>query len=103
MRAAHAEVAAKQDNEAFLVEFGSKLAASSREGDIFGWEKQGRTLGAAFTEVGRREKPGADARSVAADFIRRRAIAILKKLPGGDSRKLILSFQFFAGTTDFPS
>jgi hypothetical protein len=91
MRAAPAEVAAKQDNEALLAEFASEMAASSREADIFGWERQGRTLGAVFTEVG----PGA------ADFIRRRAIAIQKKLPGGDSRKLILSFQFFTGTTDF--
>lgn len=102
MRAASAEVAAKQDNDGFLAEFACALAASSREADIFGWERQGRTLGAAFTELGR-EEPGVDEKRVAADFIRHRAIAILKKLPGGDSRKLVLSFQFFAGTTDFSS
>lgn len=94
--AAFSQISTRAEEEDFLARFALEMAASSRETDIFGWDRHGRVLGAIFTELGRGERMNAEEKRAAFSTIHHKAARILDKLLGSEAQhKLTISLYFF--------
>ena len=93
--AAFSERATPAEKEDFLARFALELSASSRETDIFGWNREGQELGAIFTELGRGEGPSDERKRAAFNVIQNKTAAALDELLGDDSHRLSFSLHFF--------
>lgn len=93
--AAFSERATRAEKEDFLARFALELSASSRETDIFGWNRQGQELGAIFTELNHGERPSDEKKREAFNVIQGKTAAALDELLGDDAHRLSISLHFF--------
>lgn len=90
MLASLERISGDEDGRACLEVLAVSMAASGRETDIVGWYRQGKVLGAIFTELGAGDK------NAVAALVKERVSATVDQHSIGKNRKQIkLSFHFF--------